>query len=134
MIVLWKKIQIFYNIMVVVWRSLNKMVWICETCNGKNNNSSVKCRIGKCHAPKPQVVLDVDEKKIIRDYCPKCKHHQNFVRKSRWSKKYKCPNCKRFALFHGEPVPEIVRKYDGVKIWVDSFLFAWFVTRNFIPK
>jgi hypothetical protein len=90
------------------------MVWFCTVCNGKNLNTSKKCRINKCHAPRPEIVVNNDSKKVIRDYCPKCQKHTNFVRRSMWSKKYKCPGCKRMALFHGEPVPEFPVSHTGV--------------------
>ena len=81
------------------------MVWICETCKGKNNNSSVKCRINKCHAPKPLADIKKDNK-LQRDLCPKCCTHRDFVRidKKRW----KCPVCKKLYKFKGKPVPEYI--------------------------
>lgn len=81
------------------------MVWICIKCNGKNNNSSVKCRINKCHAPKPEKIIQKELQKIKRDFCPKCNRHQNFVQITK--KKWKCPVCKKLYKFTGEPVLEI---------------------------
>ena len=86
------------------------MVWICLVCNGKNNNSSVKCRINKCHAPKPIKVIEKEQKKLEkqekRDLCPTCGIHRDFthVTKNQW----KCPVCKKLYRFKGKPVPEVI--------------------------
>lgn len=80
------------------------MVWLCTVCGGKNNNSSTKCRIYKCHAPKP-VVINRDERNHVRDYCPNCQHHEDFNRvgKNVWS----CSRCHKKCKMTGKPVPEI---------------------------
>lgn len=88
------------------------MVWICEVCNGKNNNSSIKCRINKCHALKPQKII-LKEQKILeesfkRDLCPTCKTHQDFVRKSKRQNQWICKKCHKIYRFKGKPVPEYV--------------------------
>lgn len=84
------------------------MTWTCDKCNGKNNNSSVKCRIKKCHAPKPEIIIKKEiikqQKKELRDLCPNCHVHRDFIhiKKNEW----KCPVCKRHCKFKGKPVPE----------------------------
>lgn len=84
------------------------MVWICEVCNGKNNNSSIKCRVQQCHAPKPQSVIDAEiNKRIVRDYCPVCKVHQYFYRIK--GKSYACQKCHKRFKFKGKPVPEVMQ-------------------------
>lgn len=86
------------------------MVWICEVCKGKNNNSSYKCRINKCHALKPEKIIKKElkklEKKVKRDLCPTCGIHRNFVHISK--NQWKCPVCKKLYRFKGKTVPEYV--------------------------
>lgn len=86
------------------------MVWICEVCSGKNNNSSVKCRVQKCHAPKPQKLIEFEQKvfeeTFVRDFCPTCKSHQDFVKKSS-KNQWACGRCHKIYRFKGKPVPEI---------------------------
>lgn len=85
------------------------MVWICTKCNGKNQNSSVKCRINKCHEPKPIQIIQKQIQKELkfnqRDFCPVCKTHRDFKRKdskNRWT----CSTCHRTFRFKGKPIPE----------------------------
>lgn len=87
------------------------MVWICLTCQKKNNNSSRKCVTPKCKTPKPEEVLkkqiEKQNKKFLRDYCPVCKTHRNFTRIKKKNKWF-CSGCHKAFKFKGEPVPETV--------------------------
>lgn len=88
------------------------MTWTCTKCNGKNQNSSTKCRINKCHEPKPQNIIDLQKSiREIRDYCPICKTHQDFKRIK--GKQYACQKCHRRFKFKGKPVPEKINNNES---------------------
>jgi len=83
----------------------NMTFWRCS-CNYKNNNSKVVC--GKCEQPRPGMQpkeIPMAQRKVIRDYCPRCKKHTDF--KHITKTQYSCQAChKKFKLI-GPPIPEV---------------------------
>ncbi|QDI74016.1 hypothetical protein QIT55_gp30 [Nitrosopumilus spindle-shaped virus] len=80
-------------------------MWTCEKCFEKNNNNSRNCHTKSCPGKKPEKIIQQEQQETIRDFCPKCQSHQDFVKISKG--KYKCTRCKRKFRMTGAPVPEI---------------------------
>lgn len=88
-------------------------MWSCTICGKHNQNKNNKCRKAFCKGEKPEQLVRLEQKTYqknhVRDFCPKCKSHQDFV-KINGKRKYQCTRCKRSFKFRGKPVPEIKKE------------------------
>ena len=77
-------------------------MWICETCNNKNNNSSEFCHGINCNAPRPKGALKEDTKCI--DRCPNCRTDTAFTfrRKRGKKKQWSCDECHKLCWDKGK--------------------------------
>ena len=79
-------------------------MWKCKQCKTKNNNNSMKCHGTNCKAEKEHEAIltqeqqkskELEIKRMVLDYCPKCKKETRFIF-LRWKgkqKRYKCVEC-----------------------------------------
>lgn len=79
-------------------------MWTCETCFQKNNNNSKNCHTKSCPGKKPEKLIEKEKQETVRDFCPKCQSHQDFVKISK--KKFRCNKCRRKFNMVGAPIPE----------------------------
>lgn len=67
------------------------------------------CHGSQCKTPKPDKILQQEIKTFgktnVRDYCPRCKSHNNFTRVSS-NNAWSCNNCHAKCRKKGKPIPE----------------------------
>lgn len=99
-------------------------MWICKRCYTKNNNSNKKCHGPQCNAPKPTEKIKQEQKQFektnVRDFCPKCKSHQDFTKVRGKENVWICARCHKKFKKKGKPVPEPVAQLKIVGVTTDE--------------